>query len=493
MKSTHFFAKFLLKPAAWCGLLGLLACEPPLKAEHIQPEKPQTHLLRGLYAAAFQLDPLFAQGAELAPIRDLFDGLMGYDRQGNIVPFLARQHFSQDGKSWLFILDEQARWSHGEPITAADVVASWQRLIAPATQSPYANYLVESDLLNAQAILHQALPVSALGVSVLNAHTLKVELHRPNWDFPKRLIHHALLPTFQGKAPTTPLISSGGYELVQQDAHRLRLKAREAAFPFQQVTYQRLVETAGNEFDLIENPMWNETRHLHRLPRYCNYFYEFNLNDPWVGQKSVRQAIKAMLSPMEISQQVGIPNHWIVLKQMLGDEERQVSAISSEHHLESLNINASNPLKLSLSFSPNELNQHIAMRIVRSLSQSELFKVNLQLDHNAPFQLRQQEYCAPYADPRFFVMPFHSKYAAARSGYYNPQVDQWLDALQQPGLSPTLRREYLSRIAQQLDSDIAVLPLFQSQRRIVIDPSISGIDHTNHSDVIYSKDLSRKP
>ena len=48
--------------------------------------------------------------------------------QGNLVPAVAENWQTEDNKTWIFTLRENAKWSNGEPITASDFVQSWQTL-----------------------------------------------------------------------------------------------------------------------------------------------------------------------------------------------------------------------------------------------------------------------------------------------------------------------------------------------------------------------------
>ena len=51
---------------------------------------------------------------------------------------------SDDRKAYTFHLREDAKWSNGEPLLAADFVYSFQRAIDPATGGPYASTLPRS-------------------------------------------------------------------------------------------------------------------------------------------------------------------------------------------------------------------------------------------------------------------------------------------------------------------------------------------------------------
>ncbi|VEI44783.1 putative oligopeptide transporter,periplasmic-binding protein [Actinobacillus equuli] len=107
-----------------------------------------------MYAERLRVDPHFIQTSdEAAFIRDIFAGLVEFNEKGQIVPALAKDWFSENNKDWLFILDDSAKWSNGESVTADDFVASWQRLADPKNVSPLAPYLVYMGIENAKEIV----------------------------------------------------------------------------------------------------------------------------------------------------------------------------------------------------------------------------------------------------------------------------------------------------------------------------------------------------
>ena len=58
---------------------------------------------------------------------------------GDVKPGIAESwDESEDGLTYTFHLRKDAKWSDGEPITAADFEYSWKRLVNPETASPYA-------------------------------------------------------------------------------------------------------------------------------------------------------------------------------------------------------------------------------------------------------------------------------------------------------------------------------------------------------------------
>ncbi|NNC24582.1 peptide ABC transporter substrate-binding protein, partial [Salinisphaera sp. USBA-960] len=104
-------------------------------------------------------------------LRDLYEGLVTEDAQGRLVPGLAeRWTVSADGRTWTFALRPGLRWSNGEALDAAQVVASFRRAFAPATAAPFGELFDALD--GAQAVQAGDLPPERLGVSAPDPHTV---------------------------------------------------------------------------------------------------------------------------------------------------------------------------------------------------------------------------------------------------------------------------------------------------------------------------------
>jgi len=82
-----------------------------------------------------------------------------------------------DKKTWTFHLRPEARWSNGDPVTAADFVYAWRREVDPKTGAGYAAAL--APIVNAIAIAVGQAPVASLGVTAVDDHTLRVTLVSP--------------------------------------------------------------------------------------------------------------------------------------------------------------------------------------------------------------------------------------------------------------------------------------------------------------------------
>ncbi len=127
------------------------------------------------------LDPHLATlPDEFFLIRTLTEGLVVPNPDGGPpLPGVAeRWETSVDGRTWTFHLRADARWSNGDPVTAADFVYSFRRALTPALGAPKAPLFFV--LKNAAAFYRGQLADAAqIGVAAPNARTLVLTLEQP--------------------------------------------------------------------------------------------------------------------------------------------------------------------------------------------------------------------------------------------------------------------------------------------------------------------------
>ncbi len=95
-------------------------------------------LTEGVLGSPRFVNPLLAfTDADRDLVKLTFAGLMGYDKEGMLVPVLAESYsVSEDGKTYTFVLREHLRFSDGSPVTAADVVYTVEKAQDPSLKSP---------------------------------------------------------------------------------------------------------------------------------------------------------------------------------------------------------------------------------------------------------------------------------------------------------------------------------------------------------------------
>jgi oligopeptide transport system substrate-binding protein len=96
---------------------------------------------------------------------------------------------SSDGLTWTFKIRSNAKWSDGKPVTGADFVYAWQRILDPRLAAPYADPFFDgtiagaADYANLDATKDAAkIPafLSGLGLSAPDASTFVVKLQAPS-------------------------------------------------------------------------------------------------------------------------------------------------------------------------------------------------------------------------------------------------------------------------------------------------------------------------
>lgn len=136
-------------------------------------------LRRGLPGEPRTLDPQLADDTySFQVVRDLFEGLTAEDRNGGVVPGVAKSwHVDSSGKVYTFTLRDDARWSDGEPVVAGEFLAGLRRAVDPRTASGSANLL--NVVKNATDIIAGKKAVADLGVTIIGDASIRIELERP--------------------------------------------------------------------------------------------------------------------------------------------------------------------------------------------------------------------------------------------------------------------------------------------------------------------------
>lgn len=111
-------------------------------------------------------------------ILHLFEGLLTVGQDEQLQAGCADlPEISEDGLTWTFKLKEGLKWSDGTDLTAEDFVYSWQRVCDPETAAPYAETVL--GMVKGFDEVTETGDVSKLGVTAVDATTLKVELANP--------------------------------------------------------------------------------------------------------------------------------------------------------------------------------------------------------------------------------------------------------------------------------------------------------------------------
>jgi oligopeptide transport system substrate-binding protein len=188
-------------------------------------------------------------------LNDLFTGLTTFDAEGRPAPGCAESWtVSADGLLWTFKLRPGLLWSDGTPLTAADFVYAFRRLLDPKTAASLAYFLYP--IQNAEAVNTGTLPPESLAVAAPDPQTIEIRLVAPFPFFAERLMYptgfpvprHAIERFGDGWTKAGTLVSNGAFTLVEwkPQAH-VRLARNPRFFAASSVALDEVVYHAGGD------------------------------------------------------------------------------------------------------------------------------------------------------------------------------------------------------------------------------------------------------
>lgn len=182
----------------------------------------QAYIYFELPEVPYTLDPQTAStDAELLIIRNIYEGLLRLDENGNPVCGAA-ESYKKSGFKYTFNIRDNAVWSNGDKVTANDFVYAFRRAVNPKTKAPYASRL--KCIKNAASIISGKKSYKDLGVKALDDKTLQITLDYEDKDFEKNLTTSVAMPCneklFNESAGKYGLfkdfiISNGSYRLTK--------------------------------------------------------------------------------------------------------------------------------------------------------------------------------------------------------------------------------------------------------------------------------------
>ncbi len=136
------------------------------------------------------LDPALTRSGPDSPLGHVFSGLVALDTQLQVQPELAAGWtVSEDGLVYTFYLRQDALFHNGRPVTAQDVIYSWERAADPTTGSDTAQTYL-GDITGVTAKL-EGTAGQISGLRALDEHTLEVRLTAPVVYFLAKLAYPA--------------------------------------------------------------------------------------------------------------------------------------------------------------------------------------------------------------------------------------------------------------------------------------------------------------
>ena len=485
------------------------------------------------------LDPQKAEGVpESNVMRNLLEGLVETDNNGQLVPGVASSWQSDNGRIWTFTLRNDARWSNGEPVTAHDFVYSWQRLADPKTASPYASYLQTAHLENIDAVLSGKAAPGELGVKALDDHHLQVTLSEPVPYFVAMLAHSAMKPVYR------PAIEQWGEQWTQPNHY-----VGNGAFTLsewvvnEKIVVKRNPDYWDNAHTVIEEgvflPLSSENSDINRYrsggtdmtnsavppemfkklqqdlgdevkvsPLLCTFYYEINNKKAPFNDGRVRAAIKLTLDRDIIAQKImgqgQIPaygltppfTHGITLSPPAWAQQTQAERnATAKELLAQAGFNPQNPLRFTLLYNTSEQNKRQAIAAAsmwqKNLGavvtlQNQEWKTLLETRHQAQYDVVRATWCADYNEPSTFLNMLLSGSSINTAFYNSPEFDQLMKQTLMHS-DEASRASLYQQAEAQLDKDSPIVPVYYRVSVRLVKPWVGGFTGKDPQDMLALK------
>lgn len=441
------------------------------------------------------LDPAYITGIYAVNVAmNLFDGLVEFDKDLNIVPAIARVwKISRDHRTYTFFLRKEVRFHNGREVTSEDFVFSFSRILSPETKSP-----VASLFLNIQGAkeFYEGRSSQVSGLRAPDPYTLKIKLKEPFAPFlsilamanAKVVPQEEIGPLF-GRRPvgTGPFIFSGW-----QPGKEIVLAANEEYFagrPYLNNLRFRIYpnvewEKIFNDFEkgLLDqsiipsnkyDPIMSDTRYTERYklikkPTLNLVYLGMNVNMAPFNDYRVRQAVSYAVNTeaivRDITKRGSIPAKGILPPGIAGfdphfegyryDPQKAAKLLEEAGYPQGRGIGPIEVWTVSKSESvQRELREYqrylaeVGIELIPRTAKNWKEFIRFINEKKAP--MYYAAWYADYPDPdNFLYVLCHSASKTNRMGYHNPKVDELLDQARRE--TDYLKRMHLYREVQKL-------------------------------------------
>jgi oligopeptide transport system substrate-binding protein len=488
----------------------------------------------GNSAEPISLDPQRVNGQwENNIIGNMFMGLTTEDEQGNPIPGMATSWtVSPDGLVWTFALRD-ANWSDGVPVTAADFVTAYRRLLAGDSVAEYAT--IQYVIKNAEAVHTKGADINTLGVRAIDSKTLELTLEHPAPYLPGLLKHYTAYPipthVFRehGDDWIRPenVVVNGPYTLVRwMSNHLVHLKKNPAFWDASNVCFRDLYFYPTNDADAaiarIRNGelAWNtifpgqKRDQLNRdLPGWVrgdvymltNYL-SFNMQIAPFNDVRVRRAFAmvmdrdfvvdkvlrsgetvayAMVPPQMNAYPKGPRPEW-------ADWSREKRLAEAKTLLETAGYGPAKPLKVLFRHRNSGENPRIApvfqndwnsiapwVQVELQGTETQIHYADMRADKH---QVGDGGWIADFNDAQNFLYLMQSNAGPQNyANYANPEYDALMEAANNER-DAEKRYQMMYRAEEMIVRDVPIAPIYYGTSKQLVNPDITGFS-TNLEDV----------
>ncbi len=486
------------------------------------------------------IDPGVAEDSAGGDIlRDLFEGLMNQDADGNLIPGVATGYeVSDDNLVYTFTLRDNAKWSNGDPVVAGDFEYAWKRAASPELASPYSWFIELMSLENASEVIAGDVEPSELGVTAIDDLTLEVRLTQPLPYFAQMTTHFTTFPVHKATVDAHGsewtqagnMVSNGAYKLTEFVPQERMVRERNEMYWDNENTYidtvTRLVIPDENvaltrylagELDRTAVPTGQFPRLSEEypdealsVPTACSYYYTINLTDtgnPALMDPNVRKALSLAVDRDVIVENVLAGGqkpaytftHWATAGfetpdiPMASMTQADRNAMAAEL-MSAAGYDADNPLAIDLIYNTSEGHKSVAIAVSQMWKQTlgvettlanQEWQTFLETRGNQDYQIARAGWCADYNEASTFLDLMDSGSGYNDAKYANTEVDELL-AEAKTADNPQANYD---RVEEIIAIDTPIIPIYHYASVNMLNDNLEGWPVNNFQQNWYSKDF----
>ena len=472
-------------------------------------------------------------------VRDLFEGLMNQDADGNLIPGVATGYTTNDAKDvYTFTLRDNARWSDGNPVTAHDFVYAWRRLADPATASPYSWFADIMALENVGAVMSGESPPEALGIRALDNHTLEVRLTASLPYFAAMTTHASTFPSPQwtvrtfGDGWTKPgnIVGNGAYVLTEHIPNETATRERNTMYWNNDATIidkvVTLVINDGNthstrweagETDKGAVPSGQYPRlkaeypdEAISFPRLCTYYMTFNLSPS--GPEAfkdvrVRQALSYALDRSVVTDKIlqggqiqaftftpGATAGFEVPAVAFGQMSQDQRNVNAKLLMAAAGYGPDNPQKFEYMYNTSEGHKKIAIAAQQMWKETlgaevtlanQEWKTFLKTRGGQNFDVARGGWCGDYNEASTFLDLMTTPSGYNDGKFSNAEVDELMTSAR----TMSDATSNYTRVEEIMANEMPIIPVYHYTGVFMLRNNLKGWPFNNVEQNVYSRDL----
>ncbi|MDR0266750.1 peptide ABC transporter substrate-binding protein [Paenibacillus sp.] len=511
-------------------------------------DPPKEQVFRfNLHSNPPTLDPGVVQdNVGMAVLNGLYEGLTRSDENGKVLSGTAENwDVSPDGLKYIFHLHKDAKWSNGDPVTAADFEFEWKRVLNPKTEPapPYAYQMYYIKGAEAYNTGKNTDP-NSVAVKAVDANTLEVNLEHSTPYFLSLLslptyfpVHSSVKENPKWASNASTIISNGPFKINDwKPQSLLELVKNENYYAKDDIKFTKvqmtMVNDSGSELNMYEtNQLDYAGLPTGRIPNEqipilkqskpdeleikgiaSTYYYLFNNKQKPFDNVNIRKALTMAIDRQLIVDKVTLggqlPAFGIVSPGIAGVN----GEFRSEHKDDYLKENVEEAKALlqkglseeglsampefTLIYNTDESHKKVAEAVADMWSRNLGIKMKIENQEwgvflknrtSLNYQVARSGWSTDYNDPMSFIDLYMTGSGNNDIGYSNPEYDKLVHEAKQ-SLDNKARMELMAKAERILiEQDQAILPLYYYTNVALKKPNLKNVYVDYQGNIFFSR------